>query len=189
MATAAAAAMAYNSSWQHSLNDAALASQPYELVPTTSLKYPFYHVERNRLVPSMADKDLSMLVIFLVYWVVSLTFHYLDVAQIPFFEKYRIHEPEEVKRKNRVSRTHVVLAVLVQQALQTALGVLAETEVDLSKVDHRRALLVYGEWVSKAAFLLLGPGLGSKLLRSCGAELTSWMYWWGVPIVQFFFAR
>jgi len=183
------AATLANSTWGLSDMSDPLSAPPYELVPATSLSYPFYHVARNRLVPSMADANLSMLVIFVVYWVVSLAFHLLDISSISYFEKYRIHEPEEVKRKNRVSRTNVVIAVLVQQALQTALGIAwFNEEEDIMAIDHRKALLVYGEWISRIAFAALGPKLGSSLLRSCGAELTSWMYWWGVPILQFFWA-
>lgn len=47
----------------------------------------------------------------------------------------------------------------------------------------------YAAYTAKAAFALLGPRLGTKALRFGGQEFVSWMYWWGVPIMQFVWAR
>lgn len=41
-----------------------------------------------------------------------------------FFPQYRLHTPAEVSKRNRVSRWEVVRDVLIQQAIQTVMGVL-----------------------------------------------------------------
>ncbi|KAF7845955.1 hypothetical protein BT93_L5818 [Corymbia citriodora subsp. variegata] len=167
----------------------ALVAPPYELVPSP-VSYPFYHFHRASVLSWISDKDLSLLVPLVVYWGVSLIFQLIDTLEIPHFEKYRIHEPEEVKRKNRVTKTQVIIAVLVQQALQTALGLYALEDESMKEVfrDHKGEMEVYGAWISRISFALLGPAMASRLLRYCGSELTRWTYWWGVPIAQFLWA-
>lgn len=171
--------------------DALAGGPPYELVPTP-LSYPIYYTPRLSLLSWISDKDLSLLTPLVLYWVASGFFEALDKSNLAFLDKYRIHEPEEVKRRNRVSAKTVFYAVIVQQVLQTALGYLALDEneaIHEAMRDHRIGLQTYGAYISRAAFLLLGPSMGSKALRYAGAEFTSWMYWWGVPILQFIWAR
>lgn len=171
--------------------DALAGSPPYELVPTP-LSYPIYYTPNTQLLSWINDKDLSLLTPVAIYWAASLLFEAMDWSNLPFFEKYRIHEPEEVKRRNKVSATTVFWMVVIQQILQTALGYWALDEneaIHEAMTDHRVNLQTYGAYISRAAFLLFGPSTGSKVLRYCGAEVTSWVYWWGVPIVQFLLAR
>ncbi|KAL8668794.1 MAG: hypothetical protein Q9168_006587 [Polycauliona sp. 1 TL-2023] len=56
----------------------------------------------------------------LAYWLVSLIFHLIDHFHL--FESYRIHTPEEFKHRNRVTVAQVLRSVLLQQAIQTVLG-------------------------------------------------------------------
>lgn len=163
---------------------------PYDLVPSV-LQYPFYHTQAPSILSWISDKELSLLAPIAVYWAASLFFEGLDAAQIPFLEKYRIHEPEEVKKRNRVSRTTVFLAVIVQQIVQTFLGLYwldAEDHGPASGKAHRAAMAVYGAWISRIAFALLGPAKGSQLLRWKGQEMVSFAYWWAVPVAQFLWA-
>jgi sphinganine C4-monooxygenase len=171
--------------------DALAGGPPYELVPTP-LSYPSYYAPRLSLLSWISDKNLSLLAPVVIYWATSLFFELLDRSGLRFIEKYRIHEPEEVRRKNRVTFKTVLLAVFVQHILQTALGYACLDEQDSIREtfrDHRAELQTYGAYISRAAFLILGPTTGSKVLRYCGAELTSWIYWWGVPTLQFLWAR
>lgn len=171
--------------------DGLAGGPPYELVPTP-LSYPIYYTPQTSLLSWISDKDLSLLTPVVLYWVASAFFEIIDKSNIPFFDKYRLHEPEEVKRRNRVSAKTVLYAVLLQQVLQTALGWFALDEneaIHEALRDHRIGLQTYGACISRVAFLLLGPSVGSRALRYCGAEVTSFMYWWGVPTIQFFFAR
>lgn len=194
MAAAAAAVEAFsNATAKSTLShfDALAGGPPYELVPTP-LSYPIYYTPNTQYLSWISDKDLSLLTPVLVYWLASAFFETLDWCSFPFFEKYRIHEPEEVKKRNKVSATKVFWMVVIQQIIQTALGYWALDEneaIHEAMRDHRVALQTYGAYISRAAFIVLGPSNGSKLLRYCGAELTSWVYWWGVPTVQFLWAR
>jgi len=169
----------------------ALTAPPYALVASPLDYYPAYHFPRASLLSWISDKDLSLLMPIVIYWGVSLIFQAIDSAEIPYFERYRIHEPEEVKRKNRVTKRTVVLMVIVQQAVQTALGMYwLDDEDPLKEVfrDHKGEMEQYGIWISRISFALLGPSLATRLLRTCGQEMTKFAYWWAIPILQFLWA-
>lgn len=154
-----------------------LLAPPYDLVPP-NIAYPFYHAGRTQVLSWISDKDLSLAIPVVVYWVVSLVFHVIDISEIPYFEKHRIHEPEEIKKRNRVTVKTVLLAVVCQHVIQTALGMYwidASEGVHQASRDHREALQTYAAWISRIAFAVLGPKAGNKALRSYGAEVTSWI--------------
>ncbi len=72
------------------------------------------------LVHPIPDKYLSLVLPVVAYWVVSLIFHWIDVND--YFPQYRLHTPEEVLKRNHVSRWEVFRDVIVQQIIQTAFG-------------------------------------------------------------------
>jgi sphinganine C4-monooxygenase len=81
--------------------------------------------------------------------------------------------------------------VIVQQAVQTALGMYwLDDEDPLKEVfrDHKGEMEQYGIWISRISFALLGPSLATRLLRTCGQEMTKFAYWWAIPILQFLWA-
>ena len=169
---------------------AAFTAPPYDLVPFP-IQYPVYYVPRASLFSWISDKDFSLLVPIAIYWGMGMLFHLIDISGLPYFEKYRIHEPEEVKQRNRVTVRTVIIGVVFQQILQTGLGLYwLDEQESIGEVfrDHRGELQVLATYVSKVAFALFGPSLGSKALRFGGAEATSWLYWWGIPIIQFLWA-
>ncbi|KAK9454537.1 fatty acid hydroxylase superfamily-domain-containing protein [Dipodascopsis uninucleata] len=92
-------------------NESFLASPPpkYELQ------------ERAPLMSLMPDKYIALLSPFVIYWVVSTLFHIVDTYDL--FSKYRIHTPEEVKSRNKVSIGEVIRDVLIQQVIQTVVGI------------------------------------------------------------------
>lgn len=75
-----------------------------------------------RLVSMLPDKFLTLLLPFAAYWGLSMLFHWIDTMD--YFPQYRLHTPAEVSKRNRVSRWDVIRDVLVQQAVQTVMGVL-----------------------------------------------------------------
>ncbi|KAJ2959060.1 hypothetical protein NQZ79_g5422 [Umbelopsis isabellina] len=81
------------------------------------------HITPPRVLPFMSDSALALVAPLVVYWVYSLFFHFLSKAEIPWVERYRIHDPEDMKR-NKVSVQEVIRGVIFQQVLQTVLGVL-----------------------------------------------------------------
>lgn len=109
---AAAAAMAAN----HTLFETALPPLPtYSLEPQADL------------LSWISDFWLSLVVPVVVYWILSMLFHTIDVFDL--FPQYRLHTPEEITKRNHASRFEVARDVILQQIIQVATGaVLALTE-------------------------------------------------------------
>ncbi|KDN40249.1 hypothetical protein K437DRAFT_227433 [Tilletiaria anomala UBC 951] len=151
--------------------------------------YPWYFAERPSLVHGISDKYLSLILPIICYWGLSTVYHFLDEWQHPFFEKYRIHEPEEVTKRNKVSKTRVVAMVLVQQLIQTALGifVLEDDEVVHKQVfaDHKAHIRSIGVSLARVVVNIFGMKQGMQMLTAFGTGVGEWIYWWGVPIAQF----
>lgn len=177
----------------HVFNSTLTPDSPLFASALASTSYPIYHLPRPSIVPYFGDRYLSVVSPFVVYWAMSSIFMALDALapHWPALERHRIHESAEVQRKNRVTPKQVVKAVVLQQIIQTALGLVWLEDDDPLKGpfrNHAADLARYAEWTSKVAVRILGKNLGTRLLQSSGQELATWMYWWGVPIAQFVFA-
>lgn len=70
----------------------------------------------------MSDGMVSLIAPVVAYWGFSLMFHITDVFELA--EKYRIHDSEEVKSRNRVGRVEVFCEVIFQHIVQTTAGFL-----------------------------------------------------------------
>ncbi|KAK0507607.1 hypothetical protein JMJ35_010130 [Cladonia borealis] len=73
-----------------------------------------------RLVPWLSDFHLSLVLPVLAYWLMSLIFHLISTYNL--FSKYRLHTPQEFKTRNRVTVGEVLRSIILQQTIQTALG-------------------------------------------------------------------
>ena len=73
-----------------------------------------------RLIPWLSDFHLSLALPVLAYWLMSLVFHLISTYNL--FSKYRLHTPEEFKTRNRVTAGEVLRSLILQQIIQTALG-------------------------------------------------------------------
>jgi sphinganine C4-monooxygenase len=135
------------------------------------------------LISGISDKYLSLVAPFAIYWGFSLFFHLLDNLRWDIFERYRIHEPEEVKSKNRVTVREVVVAVLFQQVLQTLMGIVA-LEDEEPPMDHAGELNKWGIRLAKVVVSVAGSKRGGSFMAKYGRETASWLYWWGVPTLQ-----
>ncbi|SJX61560.1 related to SUR2-sphingosine hydroxylase [Sporisorium reilianum f. sp. reilianum] len=158
---------------------------------------PFYFQAQPAVIPGISDKYLSLALPILIYWLVSLFYHALDTLQLPFTERYRLHEPEEVTKRNRVSVSRVIVMVGVQQAIQTMLGLLLldDDAVGFQQTfaDHPAKILDIAAFLRSSTAKLLGPSLeptATKLLFGGQDALSAawWLYWWGIPTAQFWFA-
>lgn len=69
------------------------------------------------IISFIPDFYLTLVVPVVVYWVFSLFFHFIDTYDI--WPQYRIHTPEEILKRNRVSRYDVARDVIIQQIIQT----------------------------------------------------------------------
>lgn len=162
-------------------------------VTPVALSPPIYHTFNPSLLSWISDKHLSLLAPVLVYWICSLTFHAIDTAKIPYFEKRRIHESPEVLSRNKATVMDVVKAVMVQQVIQTATGIVfleGDEEIFRREVmrDHLGDMARLAPRVMSGVLLLLGKKTGEDLLKRHGASLVTWVYWWGIPIAQMFVA-
>lgn len=154
---------------------------------------PSYHVTRQHLLSWISDRHLSLLAPTVVYWVLSTLFEILDTAQLPYFEARRLHDSAEVKAKNRAQFWPVIRVIVIQQVIQALVGlvILESDEVILQNEvqrDHVRSMTYLTPRVADAVFLLLGQQTGIRVLQAYGAQLVSWVYWWGIPSLQMYLA-
>ncbi|CAO3658872.1 unnamed protein product [Umbelopsis ramanniana] len=135
----------------------------------------------------MSDEALAVVMPIFAYWIYSIAFHFIMEAEIPFFEKYRIHTLEEMETKNKVSLFEVLRMVFVQQILQTILGIMVLPSEEPTAFDHQFMLQIYEENL----YRYLAPMLafGQPYITD---ELLQWLayaaYWIVIPALQFFVA-
>ncbi|KAF1960676.1 hypothetical protein CC80DRAFT_580377 [Byssothecium circinans] len=72
------------------------------------------------LLRGVPDRYVVIALPILAYWAWSLMFYFFDTFNL--FEKYRIHTPDEIKKRNLVPIREVILCILIQQLWQVALG-------------------------------------------------------------------
>lgn len=163
------------------------------LTPSPSEAWkPLYYHPHESILPPVSDKILALLAPIAVYWLVSLWFQLLDTLRLPFFEKYRLHEPEEIQKRNKVSASKVIVMVLLQQAVQTVLGffVLEDEETVRGQVfqDHDENMRKLGIHLARFVCGTVGYKTGLQILSSYGTQVVQWLYWWGIPIAQYWWA-
>ena len=163
------------------MKDSVAASEVHALVRQT---LPFFYSNAPRYFTAISDHDLALLMPVLVYWSASLFFHALDVLRPAWSEKFRLHEPEELKRRNRVSMNRVILMVMLQHAIQTALGIAImedtpATPTERLDADPYKDIPVILNWMRSLHL----PVYDGFLVRAAIA-----LYWWGIPWFQFWFA-
>ncbi|KAI0741448.1 sphingosine hydroxylase [Daedaleopsis nitida] len=148
---------------------------------------PFYYTPNVRLFAGLPDHLFALAVPVLSYWILSIFFHILDISEWKRLDKYRLHESEEVKARNLVTRTEVVRAVIFQQVIQTLMGLWWVEELPTGgEVDHVANMLRMASWLEWLATWVLGEEAGRQLLASRGADGLYTLYWWALPVARFF---
>ncbi|WFD34293.1 sphingolipid C4-monooxygenase [Malassezia cuniculi] len=147
-----------------------------------------YYSDSPRAVSFLSDKYTSLAIPVVVYWVSSLSFHALDVLRPAFSEKYRIHEPAEVTRRNRVSMTRVIVMVILQHILQTVLGIIVLTDTAHNTtrrldVDPIGDVLRLGDRIQR----VIGYAAPSLATTDIATRVAIAMYWWMIPWMQLWF--
>ncbi|KAJ6581346.1 sphingosine hydroxylase [Mycena capillaripes] len=142
---------------------------------------PWYYTYRPSLIEGVSDQHLALAAPILAYWLLSLFFHYLDTCDWKVLERYRIHDSAEVASRNRVSRTAVIWAVIFQQVLQTALGLIWLGKEHALVHDH-------GAKVAGIARQMAPVFGSSEDVQLIVSGLAYFIYWWGIPMVQFLVA-
>lgn len=64
----------------------------------------------------ISDFWLTIIAPHIAYWLVSFTFHLIDVYDV--FPQYRLHTPEEISQRNLASRWQVARDVVIEQIIQ-----------------------------------------------------------------------
>ncbi|CAG8616289.1 7313_t:CDS:2 [Ambispora leptoticha] len=149
-------------------------------IPVGGSQTPILHP--TPIIPFISDKQLSLLLPLVIYWVYSGFFHLISVYKVSYFEKYRIHYAYEAETKNKVSMSEVIKGVLIQQFLQTLLGLLvvvAEDEDVL--VDDAYELKIYHQ-----NFNTLASQFGlNRQLAPFQHMIVSSAYWYIIPTMKF----
>lgn len=135
---------------------------------TTLPPLPYYTLSpQPSLVPGIRDAYLSLIMIVAVYWLVSLFFHIID--EFDLFPQYRLHTPEEVLKRNPVSRWDVFRDVIIQQVVQTAFGmVLAYIEEDRMVGKESYDVAVWAQRIRSAQHVL------PTALSAFGIDALTW---------------
>ena len=144
---------------------------------------------RQNLFDSIPDNILALAAPIVAYWTMSLFFHYIDMSNWAWLDKYRIHESDEVKSRNRATRSQVFWAVILQHTLQTMLGYYWLS--DPPKMSPSKCMMemeAVGRTLVRLARWVVGPDAGDHLLEFRGADITYWLYWWGIPAAQILFS-
>lgn len=158
------------------------------LVPDGPLSYPLYYSQKSSLLPFVTDKTLSLFLPIICYWIFSGFYMLLDRSSHPWLEAHRIHESAESKKsRNLASPLAVARSVLIQQALQIVVTLIAVKDDDkpIWPEDHRVGMSWIAPYVAKTVLFVLGPSPGSRALAAYGKPMVYFTYWYGVPILQY----
>jgi sphinganine C4-monooxygenase len=121
----------------------------------------------------------------LAYWGLSLFFHALDEGGWAWPARFRIHDSAEVAQRNKATKADVLKAVVFQQLCQTALGVWwIEEHAQIPLAGHCAAAAAWAPPLARAR----APVLGAKAAQAAAGAGAYWVYWWAVPVLQFFWA-
>lgn len=117
----------------------------------------------------------------------------LDHLQLPFTEKYRLHESKELTMRNTVSPFKVAYMVILQQVIQTILGlyVLSEdfNEINMTLKDHFLRVEGINQSLGTGIIRLIGVANQNWILTCLkDGQISNWIYWWGIPSIQFLWA-
>lgn len=161
---------------------------PIATLPASTYAYrPIYHIERETLLPGIcSDVVLALLAPVFIYWAVAGVFHLIDYLELPYFEKHRIHESKEITSRNKVTISDVVKAVIIQQSIQTILGLsVLDEEVHTTGAVHAANLDRYSKWLAWTILSVFGSRSGQRIMLHYGPRLTLFTYWWFIPALQF----
>lgn len=101
----------------------AMAANTSALIDTSLPPLPEYTLTpQEDFFPFISDFWANLFVPIVVYWVMSMLFHFIDTFD--FFPQYRLHTPEEILKRNHVSRYEVLRDVIFQHIIQVVTGAL-----------------------------------------------------------------
>lgn len=130
----------------------------FSFVPSDPPPLPPYTLNlKPSIVPHLPDSYLAFLLPAVTYWIVSLSFHYIDVKG--YCSRYRLHTPAEYLKRNRASKADVIKVALFQQICQCLLGILIAKDELSTSAEYDIAI-----WARRVRFARrVVPGLLSIL--------------------------
>ncbi|KAM9876632.1 hypothetical protein VD0002_g6251 [Verticillium dahliae] len=72
------------------------------------------------IVPGIPNFYMFPILPIIIYWILSIFFHIIDTYDV--WPQYRLHTPEEITKRNHVSRYEVARDVVVQQFIQIGMA-------------------------------------------------------------------
>jgi sphinganine C4-monooxygenase len=118
-------------------------------------------VSRPPLFPFIGDQHLPYVLPQIVYWLIGISFHYMEVNGL--CSSYKLHTPAEFLKRNRVTRTQVVRTALTQQFFMCVFGYLMSEKAELTHT-HAYGVAV---WANR---LRVVPRMIPVLLRVSGVD-------------------
>ncbi|KAI0309626.1 sphingosine hydroxylase [Amylostereum chailletii] len=149
--------------------------------------YPFYYTPRPSFFTGVSDHTLAVAAPIVAHWIFAGLFHILDLAEFKALERYRLHDSTEVAARNLVSRMEVVRAVIFQQLIQVILAIFWMT-TDEQSVNPPAEMSALADRMLDILQKVIGQEGAVSVLRAGGPELVYYVYWWGIPVFQFFLA-
>ena len=146
-----------------------------------NISFPFYYFQKPDLIHGVPDYIVTLAAPVIAYWCLSLFFHALDISGWKWLEKYRIHDSEEVQARNLATRTEVVWTVILQQFIQTVLGLISLSDKSAHVINHAQQLHRFTSFLDSLAVTTFGERISPYIL----IHVANFLYWWGVPIFQF----
>lgn len=129
------------------------------------------------LISPIPDTILILAAPVVTYWCMSMVFHFLDTYNL--LSCYRLHTPDELLKRNHVSRGEVVRDVLVQHAVQSFIGWCASLlePVEMRGAEWWDILKLYSRFLQAERWFLSwlnmvginGAGLEGKIVAKIAA--------------------
>jgi sphinganine C4-monooxygenase len=129
-----------------------------------NISFPFYYSQKPDLIHGVPDYILALASPVIAYWCLSVCFHALDISGWKWLEKYRIHDSEEVQARNLATRSEVVWTVVLQQVIQTALGIISLSDKSTHVVNHVQQLRRVASFLDSVAFTTFGEHITPQIL-------------------------
>jgi hypothetical protein len=142
-----------------------------------NISFAFYYSQKPDLIHGLPDNILTLAAPVIAYWCLSLFLHALDISGWKWLEKYRIHDSEEVQARNLATRTEVVRTVILQQVIQTVLGLISLSDKSTHVVNHAQQLRRVASFLDSLASTTFGERISPNIL----VHAANFLYWWGVP--------
>lgn len=155
-------------------------------------------------ISGVRDFHLLLILPLCAYWFTA-TFYFI-IEKSGRFEKYRIHEPEELRKRNKVTLREVFRSIISQQIIQTVFALTLDYLLSSSQPagippiapSNAQQLVYLRSNLRKvsAAIGLDSRRIGSRLdhsissidgIQFAGSEmlLANFIFWIGIPAVQF----